>query len=210
MPSRNRRHTETSFQHEQETHWAPFPAGYRRHTGHHSQPKLETHWTYSPGTGETRVRLRARNTQNSFPSRCSTGYWVQLPAGTVDILSTVPSRNRRRTVHCTLPSRNRNTLGTAPIRNSRNALGIGTVPNRNKKYTGARHSSQPEQEMQWVQFPAKIGGTLGADPRRNNGYMGHSSQQEQGTSGENMMTIVTRRNMEHLGRISSLKINLIS
>jgi hypothetical protein len=59
--------------------------------------------------------------------------------------------------------------------------------------------------MQWAQFPARTGGTLAADPSRNKGKMGHSSQKEQGTSGEHMMTIVTRRNMEHMGHISSLK-----
>ena len=59
--------------------------------------------------------------------------------------------------------------------------------------------------MKWAQFPARTGGSLGADPSRNKGYTGLSSQQEQGTSGEHMMTIVTRRNMEHMGRISSLK-----
>jgi hypothetical protein len=59
--------------------------------------------------------------------------------------------------------------------------------------------------MQWTQFPARTGGTLGADPSRNKEQMGLSSQQEQGTSGEHMMTIVTRRNMEHMGRISQLK-----
>ncbi len=76
---------------------------------------------------------------------------MQLPAGTVDILGTVPSRNR-------------NTLGTAPIRNIRNTLGTGTVPDRNKEYNG--HSSQPEQEMQWAQFPARTGVTLAAESQQ--------------------------------------------
>jgi hypothetical protein len=65
-----------------------------------------------------------------------------------------------------------------------NTLSTGTVPNRNKKYTG--HSSQPEQEMQWAHFPARTGGTrtLGADPSRNRNKWG----------------TVLNRNKGHLGK----------
>ncbi len=138
--------------------------------------------------------------------------------GTRDTLSTVPSRNSRHTGHSFQQEQEAHcaqfpvgtgthwvqlqsgTVGTHwahaqfPIE-TRNRL--GTVPSRNRRCSG--YSSQQEQEFLLLQ-----------NLSRNKVYMGLSSQQEQGTSGEHMMTIVTRKNMEHMGRISSLKINLIS